>query len=157
MNHYLFMCTQNQFSVQLFMKPVFSTDVHTDYIGVEPKQLHQNSCLIWNKKTTFNDKIDEKWLFPQSLVPPSVWSGGHLIIDRLFDFFFKTLILVKYSYARSPGSQQTESELKKVINIIQLFHSRGRSLLHFCTSAVPSSLRQTSATSCHLPSDSDWP
>ena len=127
MNHYLIMCTQNQFSVQLFMKPVFSTDVHTDYIGVEPKQLNQNSCLIWNKKTTFNDKIDEKSLFPKSLVPPSVWSGGHLIIDRLFEFFLNLdpcsgqVWNVKYSYARSPGSQQTESELKKVINITQFW------------------------------------
>ena len=33
------MCTQNQFTVQLFMKPVYSTDVHTDYTWVEPKQL----------------------------------------------------------------------------------------------------------------------
>ena len=26
-------------TVQLFMKPVYSTDVHTDYTWVEPKQL----------------------------------------------------------------------------------------------------------------------
>lgn len=24
------MCTQNQFTVQMFMKPVYSTDVHTE-------------------------------------------------------------------------------------------------------------------------------
>ena len=33
------MCRQNQFTVQMFMKLVYSTDVHTDYTWVEPKQL----------------------------------------------------------------------------------------------------------------------
>ena len=33
------MCTQNQFTVQMFMKPVYSTDVHTEPLNrVEPKQ-----------------------------------------------------------------------------------------------------------------------
>ena len=29
------MCTQNQFTVQMFMKPVHGTDVNTDYTWVE--------------------------------------------------------------------------------------------------------------------------
>ena len=34
------MCTQNQFTVQMFMKPVYSTDIHTEQLNrVEPKQL----------------------------------------------------------------------------------------------------------------------
>ena len=30
------MFKQNKFTVHMFMKPVYSTDVHTDYIWVEP-------------------------------------------------------------------------------------------------------------------------
>ena len=33
------MFKQNQFTVHMFMKPVYSTDVHTDYTWVEPKLL----------------------------------------------------------------------------------------------------------------------
>ncbi len=33
------MCTKNQFTVQMYMKPVYSTDVHTDYSWVEPKRI----------------------------------------------------------------------------------------------------------------------
>ena len=34
------LCNQNQFTVQMFMKPVYSTDVHTEPLNrVEPKQL----------------------------------------------------------------------------------------------------------------------
>ena len=120
----------------MYSKPVFCTVVHETsvqyrcthwlYRGwtqtIKPEQL-----LNLKKKTTFNDKIDEKSLFPKSLVPPSVWSGGHLIIDRLFEFFLNLdpcsgqVWNVNYSYGRSPGSQQTESELKKVINMTQFW------------------------------------
>ena len=36
------MFKQNQFTVHMFMKPVYSTDVHTDYTWVEPKILQFN-------------------------------------------------------------------------------------------------------------------
>ena len=34
------MCTQNQFTVQMFIEPVYSTDVHTEPLNwVEPIQV----------------------------------------------------------------------------------------------------------------------
>ena len=35
----MYMCTQNQFTVQMFMEPVYNKDVYTYYTWVEPKQL----------------------------------------------------------------------------------------------------------------------
>ena len=51
--------------------------------------------LIWTKMPTFKDKFNENHYFRNlwrflHLVPPSVFSGGHLSIDRLFDSFLKT-------------------------------------------------------------------
>ena len=59
------MCKQNQFAVQMFMKPVYSTNVHTDYTRarVEPKQLQLN-WKSWKSKSCKNFRIDDNTHIP---------------------------------------------------------------------------------------------